>query len=185
MTRHGIPRPRNHPLVTVVAHTATAVGQCLIVAPTALGLTVATIAGVGTSCLVLRNRGRYSFGVFVPLVLATIVAASSYEAIRHGLVWPPLAPLAAALVTFPPGTALTTATLELAADGMVAAAGRGTLLIVVWLMFAAATVIDAALAGLPMLPGASGSLGAGTTWLGGAIFVGASVAYFRWPAWFS
>lgn len=164
-----------------------AIGQCLVIQPTALGLTVATGSGVFMSCLVLRTRGSRPLGVFVPLVLAAIIATFSFETARHGLIGPASGPLAASLVTFPPGTALTVAAVELTSDGLVANASCIALLTVQLLLFAMGTVTDAELAGLPAQPSVSGTpadiLGSGTTWLGAAVFVLASAVCFRWPAW--
>ena len=169
--------------MTVLAHTAMAVGQCLVIAPTVLCLVVATGSGMFASCVVLRTRGSRPLGVFVPLVVASIVASFSFEAVRHGLVGPASGPLAAALVTFPPGTALTTAAVELASDSLVADAGRIAVVTVALLLFAMGTVTDVELAGLPTLPGTSADLCSGTMWLGAAVFLVASTVCFRWPAW--
>lgn len=178
---------RNCPLVTVLAHTTMAVGQCLVIAPTALGLGVAAGSGMFCGCVVLRTRDGHPLGVFVPLAVTTVIAVFSFETSRHGLIGPSSGPLAASLVTFPPGTALTTAAAELASGRQIADAGRLALVTVQLLLFAVGTLTDTVLDGLPAQPtplaAPADVLGSGTTWLGAAVFVTASAVHVRWPVW--
>ncbi|HEY0806635.1 MAG TPA: hypothetical protein VGD84_16295 [Pseudonocardiaceae bacterium] len=170
------------------AHTAMAVGQCLALRPTVLGLVIAGGFGLLAGNIVVRRRTTGAFGALAPLVVATIIAALSLAIAKHGPVFPPLRPLIAALVTLPPGVALTIATVALASDELVAAASGLALVAGLLLLYSAGIIVAGELDGLlgrVALPDQHADLvGRGAPWLGMCLFVVASSLYFRRPrAW--
>ncbi len=106
-------RPRHGAVVGVVSYAAMTVGLCLVLQPTPTDVGVAACLGVLVGSLVLAARGRQALLVLVPVLAATMVSALSFEAVKHGYADPGLRALIAPLVTFLPGGALTTGTLEL------------------------------------------------------------------------
>lgn len=181
MTRPVVHRSRVCPPLTVLAHTALAVGQCLVIVPTMVGLVVATLSGACTSCLVLGARNAHRSAAFAPPLMATAIAVLSFEAVRHHLVGPASGPLAAALVMLPPGTALIIVTVELAARSL-AHTGGVVLVTTQLVLFAAGTLMDAQLGELPALSDIAVHAGPGPMWLGAGVLVVTSIAGFRWAA---
>jgi hypothetical protein len=180
-----MPRSRRRPFATVSAHTAMAVGQCLALRPTMLGLVVAGGFGLLASNIVVRRRGAGGLGAFTPLVVAGIIAALSLEIAKHGLAFPLVRPLISALVTLPPGVAVTIATVELASDELVAAASVLALVTGQLLLYAVGIIIAGELGNLlgrAALPDQHADLiGDGAPWLGMGVFVVASLCYLRGP----
>lgn len=158
------------------------VGQCLALRPTVLGLVVAGGFGLLASGVVVR---RPRTGAFAPLVVAAVIAVLSLAAARHGLGFPASRPLLAALLTVPPGVAVTITTVELGSDELAASADWWAWVAGHLLMYAAGIVVAGELGGLldrAALPDQHADiLGGGPPWLGMFVFVVASSLYFRPP----
>jgi hypothetical protein len=148
-----------------------------------LGLVVAGGFGLLASTIVVRRHSA-----FAPLVVAGIIAALSLEIAKHGLAFPLVRPLLAALVTLPPGVAVTIATVELASDGLVAAASVLALVTGQLLLYTVGIIVAGELGnllGAAALPDQHADLiGNGAPWLGICVFVVVSLLYLRPPrAW--
>ena len=156
--------------------------------PTVLGLVVAGGFGLLAGNIVVRRRAAGALGAFAPLVVAAIIAALSLEIAQHGLGFPLLRPLIAALVTLPPGVAVTIAIVELASDELVAAASGLALVTAPLLLYVAGIIVAGelgSLLGRAALPDQHADIiGGGAPWLGMGVFVVATALYFRGPrAW--
>lgn len=116
--------PRHGLVVSLVSYVAMTVGLCLVLQPTPADVAVAACLGAVVGVLVLAVRGRQTLMVLVPIATATVTSALSFQALKHGIAAPGLRALIAPLVTFLPGGALTTGTLELASGEMVAGSSR-------------------------------------------------------------
>lgn len=183
-----MPRSRRRPFATVAAHTAMAVGQCLALRPTMLGLVIAGGFGLLAGRMVVGRRTTGASGAFAPLVVATVIAVLAMEFARHGFGFAAARPLIAALVTLPPGVAVTITVVELVSDQLVAAASRLAMLAGQMLLYTAGIIVAGELGGLlgqAALPDQHADLvGVGAPWLGMFVFVAASSLYFRRPrAW--
>ncbi|GIJ47911.1 hypothetical protein Val02_47970 [Virgisporangium aliadipatigenens] len=178
-------RPRYGRLLSVLGYTAMTVGLCLMVgaAPAEIGV----MAGLGAVVAVLVRfaRGRRSLVLLVPVVSAVLVSALTFQAVRSGIADPGLRTLIVPLMTFLPGSALTTATVELASGEMVSGASR-----VVWgtfqlLLLAFGIVAGADLVGLSRedidLPSPGGGLGWWAPWVGLLVFGVAVAVHFSAP----
>ena len=121
----------------------------------------------------------------MPILSATIVSALTFEAVKHGAADPGLRTLIAPLITFLPGAALTTATVELASGEMVAGASRLVYGSVQMLLLAFGIVAGVEIVGLPneraMRDAHENLLGWWAPWLGVVIFGVAVAAYFSAP----
>jgi uncharacterized membrane protein YjjP (DUF1212 family) len=172
--------PRRGVVVTLIGYAAMTVGLCLVLQPTASDVAIAAGLGVLVGSFVLAARGRQTLTVLVPVLSATIVAAISFEAVQHGIADPGLRTLIAPLVTFLPGSSLTTATIELASGEMVAGASRLVFGSVQLLLLAFGIV-----AGVPsesVLDDESANLlGWWAPWLGVVVFGIAAAIYFSAP----
>jgi uncharacterized membrane protein YjjP (DUF1212 family) len=177
--------PRRGVVVTLIGYAAMTVGLCLVLQPTASDVAIAAGLGVLVGSFVLAARGRQTLTVLVPVLSATIVAAISFEAVQHGIADPGLRTLIAPLVTFLPGSALTTATIELASGEMVAGASRLVFGSVQLLLLAFGIVAGVELAGVPsesVLDDESANLlGWWAPWLGVVVFGIAAAIYFSAP----
>jgi uncharacterized membrane protein YjjP (DUF1212 family) len=142
-------RPRHGALVTLLSYTAMTIGLCLVLQPTLGDVRIAAALGVIVGAFVLAARGHQTLTVLVPVISATVVSALSFVAVKHGAADPGLRALIAPLVTFLPGSALTTATVELASGEMVAGASRLVFGSVQMLLLAFGIVAGVGLVGLP------------------------------------
>lgn len=177
--------PRHGRLVTLLGYTAMTVGLCLVLQPTLSDVAIAAGLGVLVGIFVLAARGRQTLTVLVPVLSATAVSALSFEAVKHGAADPGLRALIAPLVTFLPGSALTTATVELASGEMVAGASRLVFGSVQMLLLAFGIVAGAGLVGLPsetvLHDQRVNLLGSWAPWLGVVVFGVAAAIYFSAP----
>jgi uncharacterized membrane protein YjjP (DUF1212 family) len=178
-------KPRHGTSATLLAYVAMTVGLCLVLQPTPDDVALAAAFGALVGALVMVSRGHDTLLVVVPMVAAITVSALSFEAVKHGIADPGLRALIAPLVTFLPGAALTTATVELASGEMVAGSSRlvyGTLQM---LLLALGIVAGAELAGLPSESVIddyhANLLGWWAPWLGVIVFGIAAGAYFSAP----
>jgi uncharacterized membrane protein YjjP (DUF1212 family) len=178
-------RPRYGRLITLAGYTLMTVGLCLVLQPTLLDVAIAAVLGALVGMLVLATRGHQTAGILVPLVAATAVSAVTFFAVQHGMADPGLRVLIAPLVTFLPGGALTTATVELASGEMVAGASRLVFGGLQLLLLGFGIVAGAELVGLPSERAVQDVhvdlLGRWAPWLGVLIFGVACALYFSAP----
>jgi uncharacterized membrane protein YjjP (DUF1212 family) len=178
-------RPRHGPLVTVIGYAAMTIGLCLVLKPTPSDLAFSAGFGVIVGAIVVATKGRHALTVLVPVVSAMVVSALCFEAVKRGWADPGLRALIAPLVTFLPGAALTTATVELASGEMVAGASRLVFGSVQLLLLAFGIVAGVEIAGLPsesvLVDNHSDLLGAWAPWLGVLVFGVAASVYFSAP----
>jgi uncharacterized membrane protein YjjB (DUF3815 family) len=141
--------------------------------------------GALVGVLVLVARGRHMLTVLVPVLSAMVVSVLSFEAVKHGAADPGLRTLIAPLVTFLPGGALTTTTVELASGEMVADASRLVFGSVQLLLLAFGIVAGVELTGLPseavLRDAPANLLGWWAPWLGVIVFGVAAALYFSAP----
>lgn len=177
--------PRYGRIVTVAGHTAMTVGLCLILQPTPSDLVVAGVLGALVGVLVLLARGRRTLRVFVPVISAIVVSVVSFLAVKRGIADPGLRTLIAPLITFLPGGALTTATVELASGEMIAGASRLVSGGLQMLLLAFGIVAGVELAGLPgpdvLRDSPANLLGWWAPWVGVLVFGVAVTFYFSAP----
>src|SRR5262245_28763368 len=174
--------PRYGPLVTIVAYALMTVGLCLVLRPAWSDLPISAGLGAVVGVLALVSRTHPTLRVLVPVLSATIVSAATFELVKHGAVDPGLSALIAPLVTFLPGGALTTGTVELASGEMVAGSSRLVYGAVQLLLLAFGIVAGAELVGLPseaVVHDASFAvLGSWAPWLGVLVFgIGTSLHF--------
>lgn len=178
-------RPRHGAPVTLLSYTAMTIGLCLVLQPTLSDVGIAAGLGVIVGVFVLAARGHQTLTVLVPVISATVVSALSFEAVKHGAADPGLRALIAPLVTFLPGSALTTATVELASGEMVAGASRLVFGSVQMLLLAFGIVAGVGLVGLPsetvLHDQRVNLLGSWAPWLGVIVFGVAAALYFSAP----
>ena len=178
-------QPRYGLLLTLIGHTMMTIGLCLILQPTPLDIAIAACLGAFVGALVQLARGRRTVTVLIPIVAAMIVSALTFEAVKHGVADPGLRTLIAPLVTFLPGGALTTATVELASGEMVAGSSRLVFGSLQLLLLAFGIVAGAELVGLPGTDALHDShvnlLGWWAPWLGVVVFGVATAVYFSAP----
>jgi uncharacterized membrane protein YjjP (DUF1212 family) len=177
--------PRHGAATTVAAYAAMTVGLCLVLQPTPSDVLLSALLGVIIGLLAQQTRGRPRFFVLAPVLAATVASACSFEALKHGLGDPGLRTLIAPLVTFLPGSALTTGTVELASGEMVAGASRLVFGSVQLLLLAFGIVAGAELAGLPseavLKDVPVNLLGSWAPWLGVIVFGLAASVHFSAP----
>jgi uncharacterized membrane protein YjjP (DUF1212 family) len=181
---HAMPA-RHGAVVTVLAYAIMTVGLCLVLEPSARDVVISAAFGALVGAIVLATRGRPTLTVLAPILSATVVSALAFEAVQRGAADPGLRPLIAPLVTFLPGAALTTATVELASGEMVAGASRLVYGAVQLLLLAFGIVAGAELAGLPseevLRDDRTELFGAWAPWLGVVVFGIAVALYFSAP----
>ena len=178
-------RPRHGAVLTVLAYAVMTVGLCLVLDPSARDVALSAALGALVGTIVLVTRDRPSVAPLVPVLSALIVSAVAFEAVQQGAADPGLRALIAPLVTFLPGAALTTATVELASGEMVAGASRLVFGGVQLLLLAFGIVAGAELAGLPseavIDDEGPGLLGWWAPWLGVLVFGFAVALHFSAP----
>jgi uncharacterized membrane protein YjjP (DUF1212 family) len=178
-------RPRLGSAATVAAYSAMTLGLCLVLQPTPGDLVISALFGVAVGTLVLVARRRRALTPLVPVIAAILVSAASFEAVKRGVADPGLRTLIPPLVTFLPGGALATATVELASGEMVAGASRLVFGAVQLLLLAFGIVAGVELVGLPS-DAVTGDepanlLGWWAPWLGVIVFGCAAAAYSSAP----
>jgi uncharacterized membrane protein YjjP (DUF1212 family) len=190
---HGLARlrairvmtPRHGRLVTLAAHIAMTIGLCLILRPTPLDVVLAAGLGALIGVFALLARGHHTVSVLIPVFSATVVSALTFTALKHGFADAGLRTLVAPLVTFLPGGALTTATVELASGEMLAGASRLVSGALQMLLLAFAIIVGVRLAGLPnaevLHDNPANLLGWWAPWLGVVVFGLAASVYFSAP----
>src|SRR3954452_6072882 len=178
-------KPRYRPAVTVFGYTMMTVGLCLMLKPSPLDVVMAAGFGALIAPLVLLTRGSHDLSVLTPLVAASFVSAITFGMVRLGIAEPGLAVLIAPLVTFLPGSALTTATVELASGEMVAGSSRLVFGSLRLLLPAFGIIAGTQLVSLPhpqaLLGQHTDALGPWAPWLGVFVFGVAVAIYFSAP----
>jgi uncharacterized membrane protein YjjP (DUF1212 family) len=178
-------RPRHGRVMTVLGYTVMTVGLCLVLEPSARDVLASAAFGALVGAIILATRDRPALTALAPVISATIVSALAFEAVKRGAADPGLRALIAPLVTFLPGAALTTATVELASGEMVAGASRLVFGSVQLLLLAFGIVAGAELVGLPSSEVLSDDgvdlLGSWAPWLGVVVFACAVSVYFSAP----
>jgi len=173
-------------LVGVIAgHMVLTIGLTLILQPTpeALGLSAALGALVGA--LKAYTRNLHTVGVLLPVTAATIVSAAAFWLAPDRTLDSSMRVLIPSLVTFLPGSLLTTATLDLAADEVISGASRlvaGTMQLV---LLSFGIVAGAQIAGIPpdlaITNEAQNTLGEWAPWLGVVVFGIGAFVHFSGP----
>ena len=126
---HELARIRELPrrfrfVTTICGYSVLAIGLCLVLQPTPVDVAAAALFGAVAGAL-RSVRGRPApTAMLVPVAAAFAVAALDALAVRTGLAQPGLRAIAASLVVFLPGAALTTAVLELGSGEAVSGASR-------------------------------------------------------------
>jgi uncharacterized membrane protein YjjP (DUF1212 family) len=115
---------RLRPAIEVLGHGVSSAGLVLILAPSLTNMLAGLVLGSAVGALKLWRPVQASVTALMPVIGAFGVAVVALVAVRHGLRVDPVAVLIAPLVTFIPGAALTTATIELSDGQMVAGAAR-------------------------------------------------------------
>jgi uncharacterized membrane protein YjjP (DUF1212 family) len=177
--------PRHGAVVSVLGYTVMTIGLCLVLDPSARDVALSAVLGALVGVIVLATRDRPGLAPLVPVLSALVVSAIAFEAVQRDAADPGLRALIAPLVTFLPGAALTTATVELASGEMVAGASRLVFGGVQLLLLAFGIVAGVELAGLPSesvvdLEG-PGQLGWWAPWLGVLVFGFAVALYSSAP----
>lgn len=171
----------------LLGHPLLAAGLVLILRGGWLELLVAMAAATAVGALQLRqSRVPAAYSVFLPVVSAFAVSAGCFLVVRAGLTFEAFVPIIAALVTFLPGAALTTAVIELATGQMMSGAGRLAQGGMHLILLAVGILAAAQLVGIPAAgfaensPSGPESL---ATWGGVALFgLGVALAYSALPS---
>jgi uncharacterized membrane protein YjjP (DUF1212 family) len=117
-------RPRFGRTVSILGYAVFAVGLCLILRPAPFDIAAAAVLGALVGALRLLVAGQPTLQVLTPVIAAFSVAAVSALWVEHDLLDPGMRAMVASLITFLPGSTLTTAVLELAAGQMVSGSSR-------------------------------------------------------------
>jgi hypothetical protein len=169
-------RPRFGPTLTVLGHALMTVGLCLLLKPTLADVTAAGAFGTLVGVFAALSKRWITIGVLIPVLAARTVSTITFAAIKHGATDLGTPVLIAPLVTFLPGAALTTATVELAYGEMVDGSSRLVFGGLQMLLLAFGIIAGAKLAGLPRAdlaqPTATSSDGGRPGW---------ACSYSGWP----
>jgi uncharacterized membrane protein YjjP (DUF1212 family) len=178
-------RPRHGAIARVLAYGLMTGALCLMLRAGLGDLVIGCALGLVVGAVVVASSGRQSLAVLVPVACATLVSVVAFEGLAHGWADPGLRILIAPLVTFLPGAALTTATVELASGEMVAGASRLVSGSVQLALLAFGIVAGAELVGLPsgvMNENPAAVLGAWAPWCGVVLFGIGAAMHFSAPA---
>jgi uncharacterized membrane protein YjjP (DUF1212 family) len=177
--------PASHrALARVVAYALMTGALCLMLRAGLVDLAVGCGLGLVVGSVVVLSAGRPPLAILVPVACATIVSVVAFEGVAHGWADPGLRILIAPLVTFLPGAALTTATVELTSGEMVAGSSRLVSGSVQLALLAFGIVAGAELVGLPstsVTEDPAAVLGAWAPWFGVIVFGLAAAVHFCAP----
>lgn len=170
--------------MTILGHAVLAVGLGLILGPGTVDILVAGVLGAGVAVVkrwAARGQGRDQI---LPAAVSFAVAAMVFFAAKHGAVINPMHALLPPLVTFLPGAALTTATLELSSGHTMSGSSRLVAAGVQLGLLAFGIISAAQLVGLP--PAAAfasdqSTIGLLTPWLGVLVFSVGVYLHFSVP----
>ena len=179
--------PRFGPIGMVAGHITLSIGLALILMPSITNIATAAILGAIVGTVMVFNRGRQILSAPLSVIVATLVSALVFLAMKQGLPVDPLHALIPPLVTFLPSAMLTFGMVEMAYGDMVSGSSRLTTGFVQLVLLAFGLTAGAALIGYApdQLVEASQEAVAGTwpllaTWAGVVVF-GAGV-YFHFSA---
>ncbi|MFF5297624.1 threonine/serine ThrE exporter family protein [Paractinoplanes globisporus] len=117
-------RPRFGRLVTIAGHAVLTAGICLVLQPTWGDLVLAALFGLLVGGLKLVGGKWPSLQLIMPVLVAFIVATTTFLLAGPGWADADLRAMIAPLVTFLPGAALTMSVVELSAGEMITGASR-------------------------------------------------------------
>ena len=160
-------------MASILGYAVLAVGICLILHPSPRDLVITAIFGTIVGLLRLLGERQPTLQILMPVLAAFVVAALTALAVKHDWADPGLRSMIAALIVFLPGSALTTAVLELAAGEMIAGASRLVWASVQLLLLAFGILAGSRRSGSPASRAFSSSshlLGAWAPWLGVLVF---------------
>ena len=116
--------PRFGPIGMVAGHITLSIGLALILMPSVTNVATAAILGAIVGTVMVFNRGRQILSAPLSVIVATLVSALVFLAMKQGLPVDPLHALIPPLVTFLPGAMLTFGMVELAYGDMVSGSSR-------------------------------------------------------------
>jgi uncharacterized membrane protein YjjP (DUF1212 family) len=167
-------KPRFSAVTTVCGHAVLTVGLVLLLQPGWRDLIGGAVLGAGVGALkVWGPKGPALIGIR-PVVAAFAVSLLAFTATAHGWTYSPLRLLIAPLITFLPGGALTTGTMDLSAGQMISGAGRLVQGGVQMVLLAFGIVAAAELVGLPshqaFIDNPVNLMGPAAPWIGVLLF---------------
>lgn len=169
----------------ILGHVVLTIGLTLILQPTPEALGLSAVFGGLVGALKAYARNRHTVGVLLPVTAATIVSAVAFGLAPEKTFEGSMRVLIPALVTFLPGSLLTTATLDLAAGQVISGASQlvaGTMQLV---LLSFGIVAGAQLVGVPaeaaITNEARNSLGEWAPWLGVIVFGVGAFVHFSGP----
>ncbi len=109
---------------TLLGHVVLSTGVAMILNPVPASILFCAILGAFVGALKIVMNEKSLFTVTLPVIAATLVSATVFVAVRHGLPVDPLHVLIPPLVTFLPGAMLTFGMIELAYGDMVSGSSR-------------------------------------------------------------
>jgi uncharacterized membrane protein YjjB (DUF3815 family) len=169
----------------ILGHTVLTIGLALILQPTPEALGMAAVFGALVGALKLYARHTQTIGVLLPVATATLVSALAFWIAPDRTIEGSMRVLIPPLVTFLPGSLLTTATLDLAAGEVISGSSRlvaGTMQLV---LLSFGIVAGASIAGVSVDQAitneAKNTLGAWAPWLGVVVFGLGAFVHFSGP----
>jgi len=166
-------------------HMVLTLGLALILQPTPQALGAATIFGALIGVLKIYARDMQTVGVLLPITAATLISALAFWFAPDQTIDGSMRILIPALVTFIPGSLLTTATLDLSAGEVISGSSRlvaGTMQLIL-LSFGIA--VGALIAGVSLDQAltneAANTLGDWAPWLGVIVFGIGAFVHFSGP----
>jgi uncharacterized membrane protein YjjP (DUF1212 family) len=169
----------------ILGHMVLTVGLALILQPTPEALATAAVFGALVGTLKLYARHTQTIAVLLPVTAATLVSALAFWIAPDRTVDSSMRVLIPPLVTFLPGSLLTTATLDLAAGEVISGSSRlvaGTMQLV---LLSFGIVAGASIAGVSLDQAitnqAQNTLGDWAPWLGVLVFGLGAFVHFSGP----
>ena len=169
----------------ILGHMVLTIGLALILQPTPLALGMAAVFGALVGALKLYARHTQTIGVLLPVATATLVSALAFWIAPDRTIEGSMRVLIPPLVTFLPGSLLTTATLDLAAGEVISGSSRlvaGTMQLI---LLSFGIVAGASIAGVSVDEAitneAKNTLGAWAPWLGVVVFGLGAFVHFSGP----
>lgn len=173
-------------LIGVIAgHMVLTMGLALILQPTPEALGLSAVFGALVGALKAYVRNMHTVGVLLPITAATCVSAFAFWFAPDRTIDGSMRVLIPALVTFLPGSLLTTAALDLSAGEVISGASQlvaGTMQLV---LLSFGIVAGAQIAGVPpdvaITNEAQNTMGEWAPWLGVAVFGAGAFVHFSGP----
>jgi uncharacterized membrane protein YjjP (DUF1212 family) len=169
----------------ILGHMVLTIGLALILQPTPQALGMAAVFGALVGALKLFARNAQTIGVLLPVAAATAVSGLAFWIAPDQTIDGSMRVLIPPLVTFLPGSLLTTATLDLAAGEVISGSSRlvaGTMQLV---LLTFGIVAGAAIAGVSVDEAitneARNTLGDWAPWLGVVVFGLGAFVHFSGP----